>query len=388
VANRSYLCLVDKGSLRSAKAHVLAMDVWAVPLLWLALFRPRDVVCDSGPGSDRQSGPRFAPVADRKIALAQLDDAVPYLNKVFKDQGPLDEHAALFRKVFGRPPLRFVRIDLLEVAYAEDPQAYYQQLVAALQALENKPPPAVARKALLALTHLRLKKKFPPARCYLEQRKMTKDDDWNMARLLGTEWEEPVPWEPSTATPEKPSLHQALLKGDLARVKHLLQEGADPNQKDWLDGTPLQYAVKHGPALVRTLLRAGADPQDDTALAWAAAKGEAAVVRLLLRAGGNPNARREAGNDPVLVCACQAKQDARKLVRLLLDAGADVNLAGGWTPLGAAVLKNDLDLVRLLVQRGAHVNAKDRSHRTALQLAETVTKNAKIIEWLRRQGAK
>lgn len=74
-------------------------------------------------------------------------------------------------------------------------------------------------------------------------------------------------------------------------------------------------------------------------------------------------------------------------MRLLLDAGADVNLAGGWVPLGAAVLKNDLDLVRLLVRRGAHVNAKDRNHRTALQLAENVTKNAQMSEWLRRHGA-
>lgn len=50
----------------------------------------------------------------------------------------------------------------------------------------------------------------------------------------------------------------------------------------------------------------------------------------------------------------------RKLagVRRLLEAGADVNLlvSGGFTPLWAAVYRNELELVRLLLEAGADVN--------------------------------
>lgn len=365
MANRSYLCLVDKRSLGFSRSEVAAMDAWAVPLLWLSLFRPADVLRDDEPDEEGEPGPRFAPVVAKETALQQLEDAIPYLNEVFESQGPLDEHAALFKKVFSRSKQPFVLIDLLEVAYTKDPQRYYEQLLAALTCLQEKQPPAVARKALLALTRLRLKK-FPPTRCFLDDLKTTEDQDWNMARLFGTAWEKPVPWEPKVEEPEEPPLHRAVQKGDLAEARRLLRAGVNPNQKDWLDGTALQAAVQHGPAMVRLLLIEGANAQDDTALAWAASEGDFKVVQMLLERGADPTAKRPVGDDPALVCACQ---HAVKLVQLLLDAGADVNQGGGWTPLGAALMSENMDVARLLIKRGADVNARDSDGRTALHCA-------------------
>ncbi len=387
--NRSYLCFVDKPSLHWAKSRILAMDARAVPLLWLALFRPRDVLREDGPDEDSEPGLRFAPVAARDTALAQLDAAVPYLNRVFEDQGRLDDHAALFKKVFGRSRLRFVAIDLLEVAYTDDPEAYYQQLLAALTALEKERPPAAARTALLALAPLRLRKKFPPARCLLDDSRITRDDEWNMARLFGTEWEDPVPWEPQDENgddwqPESTPLHKAVERRDLAEVKRLLRAGANPNAKNELGGTPLEYAVTRGLALVKALLGAGADPRGTgalgTAVIYTPEANRAAVVRMLLDHGADPNAR--TGSSPVL---CYATGE---VLRMLLDAGADVNARGDHTPLVSAVVGNRPEEVALLLRRGADANLKGKNRLSPMYFAKNLTKNEAIIALLRQHGAK
>lgn len=397
MANRSYLCLVNKASLSHSSSRVLAMDAWAVPLLWLALFRPKDVRRDNAFNDDGERAFRFAPIAAKKRALAQLDAAVPYLNCVFKDQGPLDDHAALFKTLFDRSRLGFVCIDLLEVAYTEDPDAYYNQLLAALTALENQPAPAVARHAFLALTHLRLKKKFPPARCGLDDSKITQNDAWNMARLFGTAWENPVPWEaeddfgdfdriPVGDTP----LHEAVQRGDLSAVKRLLKAGADPNAKNDLGATPLDDSPAKGPVMVKALLKAGADPRlaNDAlgmALTFAPPSDRTTVVQLLLDHGADPNGRKVARGQ-ILFLACTNGWD--EVVRLLLDAGADVNARGGeGPPLIGAVTGNRLQLIELLIRRGANVNLTDRNRLSPMSVAKLTNKEA-IVALLRRHGAK
>ncbi len=55
---------------------------------------------------------------------------------------------------------------------------------------------------------------------------------------------------------------------------------------------------------------------------------------------------------PLMVAAAFGHVDT---VRVLLDAGADVNAKDltGWTPLHAAAFKGNLEIVRLLLERGA-----------------------------------
>lgn len=312
---------------------------------------------------------------------------------MFKDQGALDDHAALFKKTFDTSKLGFVCIDLLEVAYTENPKVYYKQLLAALTALEGEAAPAVARRALLTLTQLR-NKKFPPARCQLDHRKMTKDDAWNMARLFGTAWEEPVPWEPQPDgdenTQEKTPLHEAVQRGDLRAVKRLLKAGADPNAKDDLGGTPLDDSVSKGPAMAKALLEAGADPRlaDDalgSTLTFTPPSDQAAVVKLLLDHGADPNGQKEACGQ-ILYLACINGLD--EVVHLLLDAGANVNARGGeGTPLIGAVTGNRLQLIELLIRRGANVNLTDTNGQSPMSLAKLLKKEA-IVALLRQHGAK
>ena len=60
------------------------------------------------------------------------------------------------------------------------------------------------------------------------------------------------------------------------------------------------------------------------------------------------------------------------MVRLLVEAGADINAAegfGGNTPLHEAVKKGDVEIVKILVAAGADVHAEGYFDRTPLTLA-------------------
>ncbi len=60
-------------------------------------------------------------------------------------------------------------------------------------------------------------------------------------------------------TPANDTLHKAVILGDIDLVKTLLEQGADPNQKDNIGWTPLDYAKKRNkPAIGKVLTENGA----------------------------------------------------------------------------------------------------------------------------------
>jgi ankyrin repeat protein len=113
-----------------------------------------------------------------------------------------------------------------------------------------------------------------------------------------------------------------------------------------------------------------------TALMCAAGKGHLEVVRLLLQAGADVSAVCETsregggagGGEPALHFALKGNHLA--VAEALLDAGADPNALGGYgrSPLTIAIAENNLDALRLLLKRGADVNLKPKNKDYVLPL--------------------
>ena len=122
---------------------------------------------------------------------------------------------------------------------------------------------------------------------------------------------------------------------------------------------------------VRTLLDGGADARAAssskvTALHWAATSFEKTL--LLLAAGADVNVATQLGRTPLMIAA--SAHGTAPVVKLLLSKGADVNAADtvGVTPLIAAAAVNNGEAARLILARGASVNAVARIGQSATPL--------------------
>jgi len=180
------------------------------------------------------------------------------------------------------------------------------------------------------------------------------------------------------------ALHAAVLMGDLEVVRALLAHGAKPNipltkaepirrgGQDislpiaYLGATPLLMAAKFADVeMLRSLLEAGADP----AIAL-----KSGTTPLLAAAGfGSAGATRR-GVNPLsayaTVSTADEEKDTFEAVKLLLDHGADPNVAdpAGNTALFGAVPKGFNSVVQLLADHGANLNAMNKRGQTPLKL--------------------
>ncbi len=160
-------------------------------------------------------------------------------------------------------------------------------------------------------------------------------------------------------------LMACTLNGDLARVRWLLDRGADVNAALTDSSTSLLMACEKGHLeIVRELLGRGANVNavrtDDgmTSLMWACQIGHLEVVLELLGRSANVNAARTDDGMTSLIWACQ--EGHLEIVRVLLGRGAYVNAAktdSGTTSLIVACAFGHLEVVRELLVQGANVNA-------------------------------
>lgn len=143
--------------------------------------------------------------------------------------------------------------------------------------------------------------------------------------------------------------------------------------------TALEWAVRiefhdwsHGKEeeLVRILLNAGARIEDKGTMLFGAIRGSCFnFARELLEGGIDADA-----SSLALVEAARASH--MELVRLLLNCGADINAQldeGGRVvnALNLSIFHSDFNMAKLLVEKGANINAQTRSDEdcTALELA-------------------
>lgn len=109
-----------------------------------------------------------------------------------------------------------------------------------------------------------------------------------------------------------------------------------------------------------------------TALHLAAFYRQKDAVTYLLEKGANPNlrSRNNMSNLPIHAAAAGGN---REILAMLIDRGADINARqhGGWTPLHSSAQSGDAETVKLLLSRGAEVDAQAENGQTALDLAMT-----------------
>lgn len=212
------------------------------------------------------------------------------------------------------------------------------------------------------------------------------------------------------------ALMWAAAEGHVDVVQRLIQAGADISRRLPSGFTPLMFAVRGGhiPATKRLLaagcgieqvlstqegFRFGRDPWKLTPLLLAVENGHFELAKELLAAGADPNARpsgytalhavtwvrkpiRGDGNPPP---RGSGKLSSLDLVRLLVEGGADVNAPlrrgrselgrftyTGSTPFLLAAQASDLPLMKLLVELGADPHLTNADGTDALAAAAGV----------------
>ncbi len=181
-----------------------------------------------------------------------------------------------------------------------------------------------------------------------------------------------------------PNLHKAAREGDADRVRNLLDAGTDVNVRN-ADKQRLQY----------------------TALHWATYYGHLEIAIILISRGADLDAEDPTYSTPLYLAA---EQGHPKVVEFLISKGAEVNVKNnkwGYTPLHRAAWQsvtmrkhlggrtvseaelneNYLEIVGMLLGKGAKVNAQDNGGKTPLDQAVRNSEK-EIVALLRKHGGK
>ena len=204
---------------------------------------------------------------------------------------------------------------------------------------------------------------------------------------------------PERKQKEWTALMLAAYAFDSELVQQLIDQGADVNQRDLNGKTPL--IITRSPKVTQILLDNGADidAQDKygwTALIDASKAGFKDTVKVLVDAGANLNLQsnhdlgyygfvhshgeetnkrgqrmvyHEAGQSALMEAS---RRGHTEVVRILVDAGASVNLKGGlklkemdpsqgWTALGLAAARGNTDIVEILLDAGVTADDKENA---------------------------
>jgi ankyrin repeat protein len=220
------------------------------------------------------------------------------------------------------------------------------------------------------------------------------------------------------ARPSNPALSSLLFdaihSGDSVTIQKLLKSGADPDSRD-SDGRPALFVASytgeteegyHPFKSVQLLIQYGADVNardkttGETPLMNAAGTDSLDAVKLLLQHDASINARDDDGNT-ALMTACRSEGDERPYAAVnaadyLIDRGVNVNAVdingdtalmqmawNGGYPVDGEYVQSAIKIARVLLGHGASLNIKDKTGKTALDLARANHFHAMV--WLIKQ---
>jgi ankyrin repeat protein len=177
-------------------------------------------------------------------------------------------------------------------------------------------------------------------------------------------------------------LHAAIYKERRDIVHLLLECGSDPEIRSSRGQTALYVASsRRCTDIVRQLISHGADPNAEcktfdecdndvkwTALHAASYHGRPEIAKVLLEHGANPNAPDHSGETALHVAS------EITVIYLLLEYGANVDVRDkeGWTPLHRAASRLKLQVMVVLLDRGADPHAQTNNGETPFQLANAL----------------
>lgn len=173
-------------------------------------------------------------------------------------------------------------------------------------------------------------------------------------------------------------LHLAASRGKERALRVLLEKGGDAFARDFVGGfTALHYAAMHGRTRIAKLLLdfKGLDKEklvdarsEDgwTPLHVAAHYGRDSFVELLLESKGFVDALSDKGTTALQLAIIRERTSS---IRVLLNWGANIDVQFGF-PLRYAVIKGNVNCVRMLVEHGALTSIKrPEDGQTPLHLA-------------------
>jgi RNA polymerase sigma factor (sigma-70 family) len=226
------------------------------------------------------------------------------------------------------------------------------------------------------------------------------------------------------------SMIKAAYSGDIATIQKLLNQDANlANVRDSnIHSTPLHYAAHRGYYdIVKLLLKTNTDVNvrednysKSTPLHWAATRGHLEVVRLLVENGAKLDLKDDWNNLTPLGWAsivrydlnnCSTAENYREIQQYLLDCGAKLDIFSAialervdaidsliennpevldrklglaldeWQPLHFAIARSQTEIARLLIEKGANLQAKTIFEVTPLCMA-LQTDNREIVNLL------
>uniref|UniRef100_A0ACD6AQP7 Uncharacterized protein n=1 Tax=Avena sativa TaxID=4498 RepID=A0ACD6AQP7_AVESA len=163
----------------------------------------------------------------------------------------------------------------------------------------------------------------------------------------------------------------AIATENMELVRYFLDQGADKERLNDDGYTPLHFATARGVEMVDLLLSKGANPDSlshgGTVLHLAAIHGQDGIMKVLLDNHADYELALSSTGHTALVLATISC--SLKCVKLLLEAGADVDGIGKETPLIIAATAASTDILKCLVLAGADANVTDSYGHTPIEIA-------------------